>query len=341
MKKIILAIALMLCYAVAPAQQREIRNVVFEGAGIRGLAYAGVIDELEKHGLVQRLEKVGGTSAGAITALMVSLGYSAEEMRAIISDTKFQKFNDGRFIFIGGLVRLTRNFGWYRSKKFAGWLEDIIQYKTGNGNITFRELQAMGFKELYVTATCLNKQKLYVFSNETYPGMRVKDAVRASMSVPLYFEAVFIDSTGKLYEKHHRQHNLDIVVDGGIIGNFPISLFDTVTTDSLHHRLRIINTQTLGVRIDSDAQIRNDALSGELVPLEITDLQDYLSAFYILALENLNRSQLQAADWERTISVSSAGITPRVKRLTANQKELLVTSGRQHAAAFLKAKRVD
>lgn len=155
--------------------------------------------ELESQHLLQSVEKVGGTSAGAITALMASLGYTAEEMAAIISDTKFQKFNDGRFIFIGGLLRMRQNYGWYRSKNFSGWLEDIIRNKTGLADITFRGLHDRGYKDLYVTASCLNRQKLYVFSYETYPDMKVKDAVRASMSVPLYFEAVFIDSTGNVY----------------------------------------------------------------------------------------------------------------------------------------------
>ena len=90
-----------------------------------------------------------------------------------------------------------------------------------------------------------------------------------------------------------------------------------------------MNKQTLGIRIDSDAQIKSDAGSKELVPLEIRNLQDYVSAFYILALENLNRSQLQSADWERTISVSSAGITPRVKRLSRVSDGLEGTCGLQ------------
>ncbi|WP_161888395.1 patatin-like phospholipase family protein [Pontibacter russatus] len=341
MKKLVLVIICILCLSAASAQEAQIRNLVFEGAGIRGLAYAGVIAELERQRLLQDVEKVGGTSAGAITALMVSLGYSAGEMEDIISDTKFQKFNDGRFIFVGGLLRMRQKYGWYRSKKFAGWLEDIIRHKTGNADITFRELHDSGHRDLYITATCLNRQKLLVFSYETYPDMKVKDAVRASMSVPLYFEAVFIDSTGNVHQKHKRQDNLDIMVDGGILGNFPITLFDSVATDSLQQPRRIANRQTLGARIDSDEQIKNDALSKELVPLEIRNLQDYVSAFYILALENLNRSQLEPADWERTISVSSVGIAPRVKRLTKAQKALLVNSGREHTAAYLNAKSAE
>jgi NTE family protein len=225
--KVILTFLISLLFAsVGNAQKYE--NLVFEGAGIRGIAYSGVLNELEKNKITNDILNVGGTSAGAITALMVSLGYSSKEILDIISETKFQKFNDGQFIFFGGFFRLKTKFGWYKGDAFTKWLEKIIIAKTGNSEITFSELQTEGFKQLYVTATCLNKQNLIVFSSETYPKMKIKDAVRISMSIPLYFEAVFIDSVGQIY-KDNDAENLDVVVDGGIIGNFPIFIFDSIT----------------------------------------------------------------------------------------------------------------
>ena len=70
------------------SQQQEYENLVFEGAGIRGIAYSGVIKKLEENGIMDGIKKVGGTSAGAITSLMVSLGYSADEIYDIISSHK-------------------------------------------------------------------------------------------------------------------------------------------------------------------------------------------------------------------------------------------------------------
>ena len=190
------------------AQIPKYENLVFEGGGIRGIAYAGVLKELENSGIIKDITRVGGTSAGAITALMISLGYSSKEIYEIISETKFQKFNDGEFIFFGGLTRLSGKYGWYKGNKFTRWLEKIIEAKTGNAEITLQELQDEKFKQLYVTGTCLNQQKLLVFSADTYPQMKVKDAVRISMSVPLYFEAVFIDSVGKVYNNYKKDKNL-------------------------------------------------------------------------------------------------------------------------------------
>ena len=330
-------ILLLVCCFVnlLPAQAKPFTHLVFEGAGIRGIAYSGVIRVLEKQHLLDQVQKVGGTSAGAITALMVSLGYTSEEIYAIISTTKFQKFNDGQYMFIGGIARMQEYYGWYRGKEFTEWIEAIIERKTKNKDISFKELKAQGFKSLYVTATCINRQKLMVLSADTYPEMKVKDAIRISMSIPLYFEAVFVDSVGRVYENPKSGQALDIMVDGGILGNFPIFMFDSIYVDSIGREQRIPNPTTLGVRIESDDQIRQDSVKKELVPMEISNLSDYVYAFYVLVLENLNRIPLLPADWERTISVSSVGIGPRIKRLSEEQKQALIQSGEQAARGFL------
>ena len=48
------------------AHGQSLKNLVFEGGGMRGISYAGALAELEQRGLLTELEKVGGTSVGAI-----------------------------------------------------------------------------------------------------------------------------------------------------------------------------------------------------------------------------------------------------------------------------------
>lgn len=329
---------LVLLYNVCNAQTPSYKNLVFEGAGIRGIAYAGVLEEFEKARLLDSITKVGGTSAGAIIALTLSLGYNAQEINQLIYKTNFNKFNDGRFFFIGGLHRVNKKYGWYRGAKVSSWLEELIDQKTQDSEITFSELHNKGFRDLYVTATCLNKQKLIIFSYETYPDMKIKDAVRISMSIPLYFEAVFIDSTGAVITKPGDRTDLDVVVDGGIIGNFPIQIFDSLASNTPDSKIRIANPGTIGIRIDSETQIKYDHTSKELAPIRIDGLSHYMEAFYSMVLENLNRNQLTPDDWKRTISVSSVNIGPRVKKLSPSQKENLISSGKKSALQFLKAR---
>lgn len=177
--------------------------------------------------------------------------------------------------------------------------------------------------------------KLIILSAETYPKMKIKDAVRISMSIPLYFEAVFMDSLGKVYDKPISNMNLDVMIDGGLLGNFPIFMFDSVVVDSQNNKKRIPNYKTIGVRIDTDLQIINDSLNKELVPYEISKFEHFIAAFYNIVIENLNRNTLIPEDWQRTISISSAGIDPKLKKLNRAQKEKLVASGLYNTQQFL------
>lgn len=189
MKARLLSVCLLKLMAIIAFGQ-PYKNLVFEGAGIRGAAYVGSIKELEDKKILSQIEKVAGTSAGAIAALCVSLRYPSSEIEKIMYDTKLQKFNDGKFFFIGGISRMNRNYGWYQGNAVLNWLEEVIEKKTGNADITFREMQEKKFLDLYVTGTSLNHQKLIVFSADTNPEMKIKDAVRISISIPLYFKAV-------------------------------------------------------------------------------------------------------------------------------------------------------
>ena len=331
LKTIILFCLIVFSFAVFA---QPARNLVFEGAGIRGIAYAGALAALEKNHLTDSIEKVAGTSAGGITALTFALGYTSGEIAELISNTDFGSFNDGQYIFIGGVYRLGKKFGWYRSDAFVKWLEKMIELKTGNADITFSALHQRGFKDLYITAVSLNHQKELVFSRYTYPDMRVKDAVRITMSVPLYFEAICIDTCGRIINKPAYGNQYDMVVDGGITSNFPIHIFDSFVMTA-GKPLRIANPNTIGIRIDTDEQIVQDSANGGLAPFEINTLGDYINAFYSYVLENLNRQSLTPDDWKRTISVSSAGIGPKVKRLSKAQKELLINSGHESALRYL------
>lgn len=308
--------------------QAMTRNLVFEGAGIRGIAYSGAIGELEQRHLLDSIERVGGTSSGAITALLVSLGYTSQEISTIVLSTPFKKFNDGRFFFFGGVHRFRRFFGWYRGRQVEKWITGLINSKTGNGEITFRELKERGFRDLYVTGTCLNKQALLLFSHEAYPLMKVRDAVRISMSIPLYYEAVFIDGSGKVVYHPKDKTGLDVMVDGGFTGNFPIHIFDsTKYMNATGQNQFAVNRQTLAFRIDRGEQVAHDSITRIIAPFMINGLKDYMRAFYNIIVENLNRQSLTDDDWSRTVSIDDGNVGPRVRKLSREELDILMTNG--------------
>jgi NTE family protein len=319
MKKSLLLFPVLAFQFMQAQTPPAIKNLVFEGAGVRGIAYCGAVQEMESKKMMDSIQRVGGTSSGAIIALTISLGYSGKEIENIISKTNFKKFNDGNFFFIGGINRLNKYFGWYKGKKIEKWLEKMIKEKTGNENITFEELHQKGFKDLYLTGTSLNRQKALVFSYETYPKMKIKDAVRISSSIPLYFEPIFIDSSGKTFDRPRQKQGFDMMVDGGILENFPIHIFDKQQPDPY----------TVGFRIDHDPQIKNDKVDRTLAEMPVDDLKQYFGAFYNIVIENLNRQQLTITDWQRTVSISDGNVLPKVRKLSKEEISILIENGRK------------
>lgn len=307
----------------AQSDSSSIQHLVLEGAGIRGIAFCGALMELEERGALRHIETVGGTSSGAITACFYSVGYTPTEISDVIGTTDFGAFNDGKWGIAGGLYRLKHDLGYYPGEALLHWLEEHIAAKTGNPDITFAQLSELAncqshFKKLVIAATSLNQQRTVFFSAEHYPDMRIADAVHASMAVPLYFEPVAIDPQGKVVELSEVTTEHHLCADGGITANFIIDYFD----DCPDH-------QTLGLRIDSEEQIQEDRTTGALAAQPAGDLTDYIQALYYIIKETMNRSELTAEDWERTVSIADCRIGPKVKKLDSSQKQALIESGKK------------
>ena len=351
---------LLLCFGIgllggAAAHAQTIaplryRNLVMEGGGIRGIAYGGALLELEQRGVLAGLRRVGGTSAGAIQAALLAVGYSAQEIIDVVNATPVQRLNDGRFIFFGGTHRLIKEYGWYRGDEFSTYLGELVARKTKNAHLTLGELHELALREptryrdLYTTGTNLTKQRVQVFSHETNPTMRVADAVRISMSIPLYFRAVLLDADNNVITGTPAPGQpVQVLVDGGLLANYPISLFDHPRYLASGNRPgqmvagsgAVFNPETLGLRLDRAEQIPLDGAPAgrqQLAPYAITDFNTYMGALYTVALENLN--PVQPADWQRTISIDFLNFSPKIKRISDAQKKQLTDSGRKGAQAF-------
>ncbi|WP_439883407.1 patatin-like phospholipase family protein [Pontibacter sp. MBLB2868] len=349
MKKLLLFFCLCISTGTI-AQQVKYRNLVLEGGGIWGVAYGGALKELDSLQVLPHIQRVAGTSAGAIQAALLSVGYTPAELTEITFNTPIEQFNDGRFIFFGGTNRLFKQYGWYRGDKLTDWIGRLIQAKTGDSDITFAELHQLAgkgnYRDLYVTGTNLTDQCVMVFSHETSPQMQVKHAVRISMSIPLYYRAVLLDQEGNVVTKPRKGQQLDVLVDGGILANYPINLFDdikyvagaAVVAADFNAQGLFYNPETLGLRLDRDEQIQYDREQAGLAPFPITRFSDYMGAFYTLVEESLNRQQLTPQDWSRTISISTKGLGQRVRKLNETEKSILLNSGKAGVQAFMNRK---
>lgn len=174
----------------------QFRNLVFEGSGVKGIAYIGAMQVLAQRGCLEGIQRVGGTSAGAINALIYALGYSIQEQRGILESTNFKKFMDNSFGIFRDLIRLKKKFGWNEGDYFGNWVGQHVKKKLGNAHATFKDLKKAGHPDLYVVGSNLNTGYAEFFSHERHPDMPLVTAVRISMSIPL-----FLPRSGTAQEK--------------------------------------------------------------------------------------------------------------------------------------------
>lgn len=300
------------------------RNLVFEGGGVKGIAYAGALEVLEQSQITPRIERVAGTSAGAITATMVGLNYTAAEFIEIMMGLDFRKFEDGSDI--GGPVRLIEHYGWFKGDYFLNLMESYIERKTGDGRATFRDInekqRGRGFKDLHIFGTDLSQQAVQEFSYRQTPDVAVADAVRISMSIPFFFEA-------RSYEQGGQEN---VYCDGGVLNNYPISTFDeqytAVDPDFGHTMLhRTPNPATLGFHLDNLDQPP---------PRPIDNVRRFAGGVFD-ALLNIQNILLKAnpGDERRTVFINDLGVRTTDFNLSDQMKSDLIAQGRIATSAYL------
>ena len=334
MSRIVFILIAVLLPILAPAQQYK--YLVLKGGGIRGIAYVGALQVLENKKITTGIEKVAGTSVGAITGTLFSMGYTAAQMEDIMLGLDIATFNDGEWFFLGGQKRMRKNYGWYKGNKLEQWIGTQIKQQTGSDNTTFLQLHQLAatdkrYKDLYITATNLTKQRIEIFSWETHPDMTIKTAVRASAAIPLYFGAVFIDSTGKVTEHPDNNNSYDVYVDGGLLANYPINLFNNDPQET-------INEYTLGLKLERPEQIEYAKQHTGIAPYHINSFSGYIAALYNLTIEQLNKSIPYPEEKQHTIYISTSNLNPRVRHITSQQKELLFHNGAEAAEQFFEGK---
>ncbi len=322
------------------------KNFVFEGGGVKGIAYIGALDLLAEKNILDGIERIGGTSAGAINAILLGLGFTPKETKDILWSLDFNEFMDDSWGVIRDSDRLINSFGWYKGDFFRDWIGKLIRQKTGNSESTFADIEAMkdkkGFKSLYFMGTNISTSFSEVFSAEHTPRTCVADAVRISMSIPLFFAA-------------KRSNRGDVYVDGGVLDNYPIKLFDrkkylksdNYSEPEYYKKINnsfidaerpvseyVYNKETLGFRLDTKQEISVFRDHAEPPHRKIDNFFDYTWALINTVLEAQQSSHLHSDDWTRTIYIDTLGVQTTDFDLTDAKKKELVKSGKDGAQQY-------
>jgi NTE family protein len=286
---------------MAPA----IKNLVFEGTGVRNAIYAGGLLALEEAGLYQEIESVAGTSSGSIVAAMVAVGYSASEVTDAILDLDFSKLLDGSPLL--GPLRVFTRFGWHKGDYFIGKMRAMIERKTGKGDITFADCRARGYKNLRIVGSSITRRAVRVFPDDSSLDMPLADAVRISMSIPLFFTSM--------------RYQDEVYVDGGVMWNYPLGLFDEPGT---------ANLETLGFHVENTPLVRSSGGMRTRTP------HDYFAGLFGCLIRQQESDLVhRPLDRVRTVSVSDGGVLLTDFGIGRSEKLALVEAGRQATRAYL------
>ena len=142
--------------------------------------------------------------------------------------------------------------------------------------------------------------------------------MRASASIPFFFEPVTLRSA----TRQEGQPDVSTLVDGSVLSNFPIALFDR--TDDQPPRW-----PTFGVRLTMrpDGRVNTTEVRGT-VSLALSLVETMLEA---CDGQHIDDPCVQA----RSIFVDTSGISPVDFGITDEQQEQLLLAGHQAAGAFL------
>lgn len=314
-------------------------DAVFEGGGVKGIGFAGAIYEVEKAGYT--FENIAGTSAGAITGALLAVGYSAQEIKDELLSLDYNKFKDSKSIDRYGKVKMRKiainlfyKYGIYEGKFFEEWLEQLLKAK---GKTTFGDLRTGNTEEKYkyklqVIATDITDQRMLVLPHDLKSfgfdpdKFSIARAVRMSMGIPLFFEPV------KLEDINGNKH---LIIDGGILSNYPIWLLDDNTKNP--------PWPTFGFKLIEP--VKREVKKAKYNPIK-NSIGYFKSVFSTMleAHDNLHISNSKG-DYQRTIGIPTHGIVDGDEKeikttsfdITNKESLMLYKNGEIHAREFLEA----
>lgn len=324
-------------------------NLVFAGGGVKCLAYAGVIKGLDSKGLLSGIKRVRGTSAGSIAALFLALRIPVDKILDRLGQLDTSIFRDHHYfqsILLDWpqlLYNLDTKHGLYSGNAIEEYLQNLLQEKTGNPQITFQQfldyqlnsnnsLIAKSPIDLSCKVTNLNTGQSMTFDINTVPNMPIYLAIRASCSLPIFYSPVSYPFNDQVYDW----------VDGGFIDNYDLSAWDVILTNSeTGAQMRVPNPKTLGFRPFSSNQYRDSQITHQQLPTQ--NLYQIITALIEHSQNNIDRLQMENDTnyWNRTVTIPVYSSNPDFEitttsfELTPDQRQFLIDSGYSSTIQFL------
>jgi NTE family protein len=297
---------------------------VFAGGGIKGLAFAGALEVAEERGY-DKWAQLAGTSAGAITAMALAVGYTAKDLRQRLEAFDFQRIADyGALPGISEAENFLVRRGLTHGKGLLEWITELLEQAPEPAR-TFGDL-ADG--RLRVVGTDVANLRMVVFPEDavlyldesgkpfTPSSFPIATAVRISAGYPYFFPPIALEdaATGKE----------GVLVDGGVTSAFPVFLFDSEQP----------KRPTWGFRLYGGLPPEKTAYQSIHGPTWAIDM---LKGMLDTSMNALDRLEMKAYE-SRTIPIPTGDVSTLNFSLSAEEKEFLYESGRKAAEEFFDRK---
>ncbi|RYL92336.1 hypothetical protein EWI07_09885 [Sporolactobacillus sp. THM7-4] len=289
-------------------------DVAFSGGGVKAFAFPGAIEVLEQAGF--QFKRTAGTSAGAIVAALLASGYTSEEVKKVMETMEPGKLLDSperiRFPFYRWL-RVYFKMGIFSGHSLENWLKDLFAAK---GVTQFSDLPPGALR---VVVSDLSKGKMAVLPDDLKdygidPGsFSVARAVRMSAGLPFFFEPV------SLYDGNGER---SLMVDGGILSNFPIWIFDDEE--------KVLPVRPfLGLQTIDDEEI-------DRIPKKIKNAADMFRGLFSAMHEAHDKKTISKLKGSNILFIPVKHIETKDFDITRNEREQLYKLGADQARKFLK-----
>jgi NTE family protein len=285
-------------------------NAVFEGGGVKGMALVGALAAAEQRGL--RIHQVAGTSAGAMVAACVAAGYSSAELKDILGATSFRQFLQPsrlqRWLPGGAVWQVTLRLGLYSAQPLEQWLAQLLAQK---GVFTFADLPP---GKLRVIASDLSLGKLLVLPDDLATYECVSDTFSVARAVSMSFRIPYFFEPARLCQS--------LIVDGALLSNFPVWLFDAEQR-GVHDFVPTIGFQLR----DRSAQHVAHRIRGPL---------SMLTAMFGTMMNAHDKKYIADEQQFRTVVIPTDGVQPTQFDISRAQRLKLYESGYVAGEAFFR-----
>jgi NTE family protein len=306
--------------------------LVLEGGGVKGIGLVGAYLTLIEQGY--QIQRVAGTSAGAIVGALIAAEMPPDLMLRTMRELDYGAFLDKGFFDhlgkVGKGMSVLFEKGIYQGEHLRQWLDGLL---TNLGKATFGDLRIddpgsslpphQSYRLVVHTSdiSCGRLVRLpwdYELYGLDPDAQRVADAVRASMSIPFFYEPV------RLKGKREDGTEIDTyLVDGAMLSNFPLDLFDR--TDGKPPRW-----PTFGIKLSArptspvEAQFRIDGTL-DLVKAMVGTMTHFHDRIHID----------DPAVLDRTMFVDTLDVKATQFDIDEATQDLLYEHGRAAASKFL------